>query len=149
MQRIQKTIARFLERKNAPVLGPDASVAEAVELMKERAADCALVVEDRALVGIFTERDFLHRVIGVGKVPAKTPLRHVMTPDPDRLRPHNCVSYAIERMSSGGYRNVPIVDDNAPVGVLSVRDVMAHLNEVFVDDVDDAPAEEWIDIGGG
>jgi CBS domain-containing protein len=104
------------------------------------------------LVGIFTGRDFLNRVAAEKRKPAETLLGEVMTKAPETLGPDDCVSYAIDRMANGGFRNVPIVADGRPVAVISVRDVMTHLAEVFAEieegDADDE-MKDWVDIGGG
>lgn len=153
MQRIHKPVSEFLDDAVPLIVDPDVSVDRAVELMERNAAGCALIVDDRRLVGIFTGRDFLNRVAATERIPADTAICEVMTPDPETLAPEDCVSYAIARMTGGGFRNVPIVVDDKTVGVLSVRHVMAHLSEVFaeIEDpaADETDMEEWIDIGGG
>ncbi len=150
MQRIQKTIGEFLSDRAPLTVAPTDTVAKAVALMKEQGESCALVVEDDALVGIFTERDFLNRVAAAEISPNDTPIAQVMTAKPDHLRPQDCISYAINRMAHGGFRNVPVVRDGVLVGNLAVRDVTSHLHDVFADleEGDDEP-DEWVDIGGG
>jgi len=151
MQRIEKTIAEFLTDRFVPTVAPHATVEEVVDAMKSRQADCVAVVEDDALVGIFTERDFLNRVVGERRLPAETPVHEVMTPEPERLQRNHPVSYAIQQMAAFGFRNVPIVDDGKPLAILTIRDVIQHLSELLEEAqsrklVDD---EEWTDIGGG
>jgi len=109
-----------------------------------------LVVEKDVIVGIFTERDFLNRVIGERLVPAETRMRDVMTAHPDTLRPSDGVAYAVERMASRGFRNIPIVDNDKPAAVLTVWDVMTHLSAALADAEDNnIGIDEWTDIGGG
>ena len=112
--------------------GPDASVEEVVRQMTERRTSYALIVEDGGrLVGIFTERDFVNRVVAAGREVAG-PVRDVMTPDPKTLRRKDNVQSAVELMCDGGYRHVPVLgDDGRAVGVLSVRDVIHYLVEYF------------------
>ena len=132
-------------------MGPDDLVSTAVAGMRDKKTHCALVVEEGKLVGIFTERDFLNRIASQRRDPARVAIREVMTLDPQTLRAHDCVSYAINRMAVGRYRNVPIVDRNgAPTSVLDVRLVMMHLIKVFAE-VEQGGSDhpEWIDIGGG
>jgi CBS domain-containing protein len=151
--KIQRTISEFIADRVPATLSPQATVADAVELMHQRSVDCVLVVDQaQRLVGIFTERDFLERVAAAGRVVASTRLHEVMTADPETLRPEDCVTYAINRMGIGGYRNVPIVSAAGRViATLSVRDVIALLDLVFseLDDADEKAARPWTDIGGG
>lgn len=155
MRRIQRPIADFITPDASVVaLSPDDPVSAAVEVMKAHKWDCSLVLEGGTLVGIFTERDFLYRVSAAQKNPNHTTLREVMTPNPETLRARDAISYAINRMVVRGFRNIPIVDDTGkPVAVLDVRDVMAHLTEVFAEvserTVLDKEWEEWTDTGGG
>ncbi len=151
MQQIQKQISEFLSDKPDLTIAVDASVMDAIDKMTKDHSECLLVVENKEVVGIFTERDFLNRVVGARLIPEETSLRNVMTVNPDTLRPGDCVSYAVERMASRGFRNIPIVDDEDPAAVLTVWDVMSHLSEVL-DEVEEDGAydlDEWTDIGGG
>jgi len=107
---------------------PDDTVAAAVALMSDEHVSSILVTDNGLLVGIFTERDFLNRVAAAGASPVRTRIRDVMTPDPEVLLPSDSVGMAIDLMARKGYRNVPVVNDRRePLGVLQVREVIAHL----------------------
>ncbi len=101
---------------------PAASVCDAIKVMAERNISSVLVCEAGQLLGIFTERDAVRRVLALGRDPAHTPLAEVMTRDPDTIRPEEGVDEAIRRMDEFGYRHLPVVDGNGVVGVLSLRD---------------------------
>lgn len=152
MFQIQKSIGECIAASAFAKVSPDDFVATAVEAMLAAETDCVLVMDGERLAGIFTERDFLNRVSAEGRDPATTPMRIVMTADVDTLRSTDCVTYAINRMAEGGYRNVPVVDDeDHPTAVLDVRIVMGHLVKVFaeIEKQDPDVGDEWIDIGGG
>jgi CBS domain-containing protein len=84
------------------------------------------------LVGIFTERDLLTRVVGRGLDPAATPLSAVMTPGPEALTPRDRVCYAVNRMSVAGYRTIPLVDEaGRPIGIVTVHDFIKWLAHLF------------------
>jgi CBS domain-containing protein len=122
------------------VVDADASVLEAVTVMREARVGCVLVVKAGKLAGIFTERDVLTRIAGRDIDAAATPLRDVMTADPEYLRPSDSIAYALNAMSLGGYRHVPLVDDSrVPVGVVSVRDVIQYLVRRFPKSVMNLP----------
>jgi CBS domain-containing protein len=104
--------------------------------MQREHRGCVLVTEDGSLasplVGIFTERDVLLRIVDRGKNPATLPLEAVMTTDPEVLNLNGTIAHALNKMSVGGFRHVPVVDeDNRPVFVISVRDIVEFLVEAF------------------
>lgn len=156
MRRIEKSIAECISRVDFVALGREQTVSDAIAGMSAKGTHCVLVVDRDQLIGIFTERDFLQRVVARRRNPSEVRLGEVMTPDPDTLQAHDCVSYAINRMAVAHYRNVPIVDGRGrPTSVLDVRMVMMHLLKVFAELERDEGAgagetdSEWIDIGGG
>ena len=112
-------------------LDPRATVAEAADLMRREKVGCLLVCEGERLVGIFTERDLLTRVLGMGR-PLTLPLAECMTPDPVTVHPKDPIRVAVKRMEAGSYRHLPVVDEtNRPVGVLSVKRIVHYLVEHF------------------
>jgi CBS domain-containing protein len=153
MQRIQKAISEILEDRPVPRVSRDDTVATAVGVMRRLGSDAVLICDDDRLVGIFTGRDFLNRVIGADRDPAETPIGSVMTRRPEALHPRDCITYVINLMAVRRYRNVPIIDDaERPLALLSVRDVVRHLAVVFAEIEQPVPSiadEEWTDIGGG
>ena len=114
-------------------LSPEHSVARAIQSMvQNRRAAVVIVDASDRLIGIFTERDVLTRVMGAGLVARDTLLRDVMTPDPESLRPDDRIGYAINRMHAGGFRSLPLVDEaHRPIGIITVNDVVRWLAEIF------------------
>jgi CBS domain-containing protein len=109
----------------------DEAVADAVTAMREQNVGCLLVTDAGRVVGIFTERDLLTRVLSRGRS-LETPLRSCMTPNPVTVGPKDPVRTAIRRMQKGGYRHLPVVDEEGrPIGMLSVRRVVHYLVEHF------------------
>lgn len=114
-------IRNLLEPRKLVVASPQASVAEAARLMLENKVGAVLVVEDDAVAGIFTERDALFRVMALGRDPAKTALREVMTAAPYTVTPDETLGYALLLMHEHGFRHVPVIENGLPVGVISAR----------------------------
>jgi CBS domain-containing protein len=114
-------------------LPSDASVADAVTRMGDgRRAGVVIVDASGRLIGIFTERDLLTRVVRQGRDLTRTRLAEVMTADPEALAPNDRVCFAINRMHSAGYRTVPLVDtEHRPIGIVTVNDVVGWLARVF------------------
>src|SRR4051812_11171325 len=98
-------------------------VADAVKVMRERKVGCVLVCEQRRIVGIFTERDLLRRVLAEGRMLTE-PISECMTPDPVTVHPKDSIGCAIKKMQKGGYRHLPVVIDDRPVGILSVKRIV-------------------------
>ncbi|HEY4239254.1 MAG TPA: CBS domain-containing protein [Kofleriaceae bacterium] len=139
MRRLERTIEEIGWSHDVPRLSADEPVSRAFSLMSGERADCVLVLDGEALVGIFTSRDYLDRVAAIRGNPRELRMRDVMTPSPRSLRPRDCVAFAVNYMAVENYRNVPIVDDDGhPLGVLAIWDVMRHLQEIF-DDIEAAP----------
>ncbi|WP_119167292.1 CBS domain-containing protein [Algihabitans albus] len=107
------------------MLSPDATVTEAVRLMRDRHIGAVLILEGQKLRGIFTERDVLTRVVAQERDPATTPVSDVMTPDPDTVAPDDTAIDALDRMSTQGYRHLPVVASERVVAIVSIRDLYA------------------------
>ena len=99
-------------------------VREAAQTMFREHVGAMLVVERDRLVGIFTERDALFRVLARGLDPDHTPLSKVMTSHPVTITPDKPLGHALHLMFEGGFRHVPVVRDGKPVGVVSARDAL-------------------------
>ena len=117
-----RTVRDIMTYRQVQTRPPEASVRDASRVMAERNVGSVLVVEEDRLVGIFTERDVLRRVLGAGLDPDHTPLAQVMTRDPDTIRPGDSVCDVIRRMDEFGYRHLPVVEGGRVVGVVSTRD---------------------------
>lgn len=118
----------------------ETSVAEAIRLMQEHHVGCVLVQEAGRLVGIFTERDVLNKVAGSIHDPAQTTVATVMTADPEALPEDAPISFALNLMSDGGFRHLPLVDEaERPIGMLSVKHVVNYLAELFPEEVLNLP----------
>jgi CBS domain-containing protein len=131
-----RRLAEILERRSPVlnVLSPDQTVAEAVRVMTDRHVGAVLLVEAGALVGIFSERDLLRRVIVQGASPTDTRLRTVMTRDPITASPDEERMLAVLKMRESGCRHLPIVKEGAVVDMVSIRDLL-------FEEIDDRQAE--------
>ncbi len=123
------------------VLGPlvtiesETSLRSAISVMQQNHVGYVLVTENQQLVGIFTERDVLGKVMGEG-VDESRLLKEFMTPSPLTLNPDASVLEAIQLMDEHGYRNVPLVNaEGNLVGNLSASNIIDFLAESFPQEV--------------
>jgi len=113
-------MADMVRNQDPVTLPPDATVKDACQRMRDRRIGAVLIIEaDRRLVGIFTGRDAVHRVLAAGKNAARTTLAEVMTRDPNAMPPGNTAIEALRLMEDGRFRHLPIVDDGKVVGIVS------------------------------
>lgn len=128
-----------IELRSPCTVEPKATVKQAVQAMVARRTGYALVMHADQLLGIFTERDFISRIVAPRLSP-DLPVEQHMTPSPKSVRLNDSMRDAIELMESGGYRHLPVLDDaGKAVGVLSVKDVIHYLVEYFPANVYNLP----------
>src|SRR5262252_6782352 len=117
-----RSMSDIVRNQNPVTLPPSATVREACRHMRDRRVGAVLVAEgDRRLLGIFTGRDAVHRVLE-GKSAARTRLAEVMTREPDTMPPGKTAIEALRLMEDGRYRHVPVVDGDRVVGIVSRLD---------------------------
>lgn len=111
-----------------PIVEPTDTLGQVFEVLRSRNAGCVLVCDEGELKGIFTERDAI-RLMHRGFDSAQ-PICDVMVEDPITIRPGASIGAAILRMSSGGYRRLPIVDpDGKVLGLLQTPGILHYLVE--------------------
>lgn len=111
-------------------VGPTQTVADAVELMRQKSVGCVLVCTGGEIIGLFTERDLMRRVLAQDR-PLSTLIAECMTPGPVTVDPKDPIATAIRRMEEGGYRHLPVVHEGNAVGILSVKRIVHYLVEHF------------------
>jgi CBS domain-containing protein len=131
---------RTIGLRPSVTLPEGAMLSEAIRLMRERKIGSALVTREGRLVGIVTERDLLMRAAMGEFDPAKTHLDQLMHVDPVVLTPEHPIAYAINLMSDGGFRHIPLVDaEKRPVGIISIRDIVDYFAWFFREKVLNLP----------
>lgn len=121
----------------APVIMPETgSITQALNLLKQNKIGCVVAVNATGTIsGIFSERDVVLRSAWDNPNWAQQTLREVMTTEPQTTSMTTSIAVVLNMMSRGGYRHVPIVDDeNIPVGVVSVKNVVDYIVSTLAKD---------------
>lgn len=137
---LHQPIRELATLRPAICLSPKSTVRSAIERMNGGGVGCVLVEQEGQLAGIFTERDVLTKIVGTTLDIDRTLVEAVMTRDPEALSVDDRVSYALNKMSVGGFRHIPLVDDDGhPLGVVSMRNVVDYMVDLFRTEVLNLP----------
>ena len=111
-------------------ISPFTPLGQAIEAMKSDEGGCAIVCEDGRVVGIFTERDLLTKIMGED-TDLNSPVSQWMQPEVETLSINATVGDAVRLMNEKSFRNIPLVDDGMFVGSISVFDIITYLAECY------------------
>lgn len=120
-------VPEFKDKTNILTVLPETPLIDVVSEMAGRNVGSAVVLKNGKLVGIFTERDLLVKVVGKGKLVEGLTVADVMTKNPHAAKMEDDVAESVRRMSQGRFRHLPIVDeDKNLIGLLSQGDFVAY-----------------------
>ena len=122
------TVRALLEKKNVSVaqVGKAQTVLEAARMMKDRHIGCLVVTEEGRVIGIFTERDILMRVVAEGREPARTTVGEIMTSPVACCHPDTTLAECIAVITEKRHRHLPVVEDGRLCGIISSGDLLAQ-----------------------
>lgn len=136
---ILNTPINELELRKPILVDASTPVVDIVLAMRENHFGCVLVQKAEGLIGIFTERDVLNRVVFHSEDSTML-VESVMTNNPETLGANESMAFALNMMRVGGYRHIPIVDPKGKaISVLSVQDIIAFLVDLFPADILNLP----------
>ena len=121
-----------IERKKLLTAAPQMTVSKAAKLMAKAKVSALLVPDNEALVGIFTERDAVSRVIAEDRDVATTQWSEVMTQNPKTIASEKTFGYALLMMYENNFRQLPVVADGRVIGIVSARNALDPELEEFV-----------------
>lgn len=125
-------IRSVMKKQSVLKAPPDTTVSKAAKLMAKKNVGAVMVVEEEKLVGIFTERDAVFRVMAQGRDAKATRLSEVMTLEPRTVDPDKSFGYAMLIMQENGFRHVPVIENGKPIGIVSARNALDPELEEFV-----------------
>ncbi len=108
---------------------PDETVLEAIRRMAEHNVGAMLVLEDDQLVGFFSERDYMRKVVLQGLRSHSTPVRTIMSSPVITISPDATVQQGLSIMTEKSVRHLPVTDASGVIGVVSVRDLVKAVIE--------------------
>ena len=125
-------IKDVMEKGKLLTAPPDTTVSEAAKLMASRNVGAIVVVDDGRLVGIFTERDVVFRVVAQNRDVQGTKVADAMTKSPLTVDPNRTFGHALLIMHENGFRHVPVIENGKPIGIVSARNALDPDMEEFV-----------------
>lgn len=126
-----------LDPKTPLVVTQETKISEAIAILQKHKIGCVIVTDvSGKITGIFTERDVLLKVALKPVQINKTTVASVMTPKPQCADMTTSIAFALNMMSHGGYRHIPLVDSEGyPIGIISVKDVVDYLANTVAKDI--------------
>lgn len=131
-----RLIKDVVKHQTVVTLPSDTTVRDAAMEMAQRRIGAVLVVQGGSMVGIFTERDGLFRVLAQGLDPAATTLAEVMTTKVMTIIPERPLLQALHIMHENGFRHLPVVQGGVPCGIISIRDALDYELVHFLKDIE-------------
>lgn len=124
-----KLVKHLLDSKDRTIfsVGPDASVLDAIKIMAEKTVGSVLVMQGDTMSGIVTERDYARKVIVKGRSSESTPVSDIMTADVLSVTLDKSVNDCMALMTKKKIRHLPVVDDGAVVGMISIGDLVGAI----------------------
>lgn len=129
---VDRSIRMIIEDRECTTCPEHVTVSEAAQMMKRKHIGAVMVVEEDRLIGIFTERDALFRVLAEDRDVHTTRVADVMTRNPQAIHPDKPFADALQLMHTGRFRHVPVVENGRAVGMVSASDAMGPELEAFV-----------------
>lgn len=123
------TVRDILKNKGNQVwtIGPDQTVFEALNLMAEREIGALVVVDDKRIIGMLSERDYARKVILKGKTSRETPVKDIMTSKVCYVAPERTVDECMALMTDKTIRHLPVLENEELSGIVSIGDVVKSM----------------------
>jgi CBS domain-containing protein len=124
------TVAQILQAKHDRAIytiAPTAMILDAIKLMAEKSIGALLVMENRKIVGIVTERDYARKVILMGRSSSNTPVNDIMTSSVMYVRPDQTNMECMALMTENRLRHLPVIDNGELAGLISIGDLVKDI----------------------
>ena len=121
-----QTVKEMIASKGGAIysIAPEAKVSEALRFMVERNVGALIVLENGSIVGIFSERDFARKAVTTPGTCTSLSVREVMTSQVFYVMPSDTIDQCMALMTNKRVRHLPVLDNNVPIGMISIGDVV-------------------------
>jgi len=132
------TVKEFLasRTKSLVTTTEDTPVTEAVSMITRDNIHSLMVMKDDQMIGIFTDRDYVHKIVAIQRDPAQLKVGDVMTKEVTTVSPDASIKACIELMHDGKFRHLPITEAGQVIGMISMTDVMKILIDFHDQDIE-------------
>ncbi len=125
---------KSLKQHPPVIIEQTATIRDAMEMMTHTNVGAILIVDGQGhLIGIFSERDLLKKIVGVQADYENLPITQFMTPRPECVTTTDTLNFVLQKMDAGGYRHVPVLENGKPVSIISARDMLRFLTRLCKD----------------
>jgi CBS domain-containing protein len=126
-----KNIEQFLTQhvRHIYSVSPQSTVRQALELMADKNIGALLVLEEKQLVGMFSERDYARKVVLKGKSSVDTLVREIMTTEVICIKVSQTFTECMQTMTDHHIRHLPVMNEQSVIGLISIGDVVKEVLE--------------------
>ena len=129
-----------LDIKEAILKEENLSLKSVINSMQSSHSSCILITKKNKITGIFTERDVVTKIVGKNLNLENEYISNYMTNDPETLFSNDSIAFALNKMTDGGFRHVPIINPKSKkVFVISMQDIINAIGEFYFDDIINLP----------
>ena len=133
---------RGLTLRHHPTVQSGSTLQSVIDILRNEKVGCVMVEKGNQIIGVMTERDFLLRAIAKGLDMTAVTIDDYMTKNPETLHPDDPISYALNKMHVFGIRHIPIIEESGAIrGLISVKDIIAHIGNYFGEEIVNLPPE--------
>lgn len=135
-----------LSNKSIPRVSPGACVLEALQILQKCREGALVVMEGELLLGLFSERDYIARVILKHLDPYNTVVSDVMTTNVETARPEDEVESCLQKMTQKNFRHIPIMQEGKMVGFFNILEINGAILETknqILQNLEDYAAKTW------
>ena len=142
------TIDHLLKNKQSNIwsVSPDSSTYDALKILAEKDIGALLIIQEKKLVGIFSERDYARKVVLKGKTSMNTPVSEIMSTNLTTVSPETTIEECMSLMTNKHIRHLPVLSKDEVVGIVSIGDIVKAIITKQADLIEDM--EKYI-MGAG
>jgi len=128
--------------KEAILKDEEASIQSVIESMQTTHSSCIIIINNDKITGIFTERDVVTKIVSKNVDIKNEKICNYMTNNPETLQPDDSIAFALNKMTDGGFRHIPIVSsDSKDIYIISMQDIINSISNYYFDDIVNLPPE--------